>query len=194
MPKIVDHEEYREELIWACFSIFADVGYARCTVKQLAARAGVTSGTLYHYFKDKRTLFEAVVHTVAEADLVALRRVVDRGTNVTERLRELGDYLDRNEEYLVRQNRIWCEVMQMADYDKDGLRDLYARYRAVMASVFQDRDLSTDLTERLTTLLVSLTDGLIFHRQFDPGQSSFRSVFATFADFFQSQADSRTKL
>lgn len=188
MPKVVDQEEYREDLIWASFSTFTDTGYARCTVKQLATAAGITSGTLYHYFKDKRKLFECVVRTVAETDL---ERVTSWGTNAAERLKLLGDYLDRNQEYLVRQNRIWCEVTQMEDHDKDSLRGLYAQYRAVLASVFNGHDLDPDKLEDLTTLLASLTDGLIFHRQFDPSQASFSSVIATFSDFFQTQTDAR---
>lgn len=182
-PKIVDHTEYREELIWACFGTFADHGFSRCTMKQLAAGAGVTAGTLYHYFPDKMQLFESVVQTVAETDLESLERVVSRGEGVRARLRELGDYLDRNEVYLARQNRIWCEVLQMDDGYKDSLRPLYQRYRGVLSSVFADTTLSPDTREHLTTLLASLTDGLIFHRQYDPGQSTFLQVFETFADF-----------
>jgi AcrR family transcriptional regulator len=183
VPKIVNHEEYREELIWSCFATFADHGYSRCTMKQLAAGAGVTAGTLYHYFTDKMKLFESVVVTVAETDLESLERVVGRAQGARAKLRELGDYLDRNEVYLARQNRIWCEVLQMDDNYKAGLRDLYERYRSVLRSVFEEPAFDPRAREHLTTLLASLTDGLIFHRQYDPSQSTFLQVFETFAEF-----------
>ncbi len=184
-PKIVDHEEYREELIWSCFATFADHGFSRCTMKQLAAGAGVTAGTLYHYFPDKMKLFESVVITVAETDLESLERVVGRVRGVNARLRELGDYLDRNEVYLARQNRIWCEVLQMEQAYKESLRPLYERYRAVLRTVFEDPAINSTKREHLTTLLASLTDGLIFHRQYDPSQSTFLQVFQTFAEFVE---------
>lgn len=190
MPKVVDHAEYREELIWSCFATFADHGFSRSTMKLLAAGAGVTAGTLYHYFEDKMKLFESVVITVAEADLEALERVVARAKGTSAKLKEMGDYLDRNEVYLARQNRIWCEVLQMDDNYKLSLRDLYERYRSVLRSVFDDSEISSTAREHLTTLLASLTDGLIFHRQYDPGQSSFLQVFETFAEFVDPKKES----
>lgn len=186
-PKIVDHEEYREELIWSCFATFADHGFTRCTMKQLAAGAGVTAGTLYHYFPDKMKLFESVVATVAESDLESLERVVRRVEGVGAKLRELGTYLDRNEVYLARQNRLWCEVLQMDEDYKLSLRPLYERYRAVLRSVFDDPAYEAS-REHLTTLLASLTDGLIFHRQYDSGQSTFEEVFETFSQFVAPRA------
>lgn len=185
-PKIVDHDEYREELIWSCFATFADHGFSRCTMKQLAAGAGITAGTLYHYFPDKMKLFESVVQTVAESDLESLERVVLRGEGVGSKLRELGAYLDRNEVYLARQNRLWCEVLQMEESYKMSLRPLYERYRAVLRSVFED-PVYEESREHLTTLLASLTDGLIYHRQYDSGQSTFEEVFETFAQFVAPQ-------
>lgn len=186
-PKIVDHQEYREELIWACFAAFAEHGYARCTMKQLAAAAAVTAGTLYHYFPDKLTLFESVVTTVAEADLESLERVVSRGSSVAAKLHDLGAYLDRNEEYLARQNRIWCEVLQMERSFQENLRPLYERYRSVLRSVFDGTRFDEASREHLTTLLASLTDGLIYHRQYEPGQSTFLQIFETFAGFVDPQ-------
>ena len=58
MPKIVDHEQYRKELLGKCFDLFAQKGYGSITMRQIAQGLGVSTGTLYHYFPSKQALFE----------------------------------------------------------------------------------------------------------------------------------------
>ncbi|MFM8003959.1 MAG: TetR/AcrR family transcriptional regulator, partial [Dolichospermum sp.] len=37
MPKIVNHEQYRKELLSKCFDLFAEKGYAAITMRQISA-------------------------------------------------------------------------------------------------------------------------------------------------------------
>jgi len=54
-------EERRRQILAAAMGVFACKGYTGATNKDIAREAGVTSGLIYHYFADKRALFEAVV-------------------------------------------------------------------------------------------------------------------------------------
>jgi AcrR family transcriptional regulator len=49
------------EILAAALSSFAERGYAATRLDDVAARAGVTKGTLYLYFPSKEELFKAVV-------------------------------------------------------------------------------------------------------------------------------------
>jgi AcrR family transcriptional regulator len=49
------------ELLAAALDIFIDKGYAGTKLDEVAARAGVSKGTLYLYFENKEELFKAVV-------------------------------------------------------------------------------------------------------------------------------------
>ena len=53
MPKIVDHEERRAEVLDATWRVIATRGLDAATVRQIAKEAGVSSGVLAHYFADK---------------------------------------------------------------------------------------------------------------------------------------------
>ena len=57
-------EEYaeatRRALVDAATELFAQEGYQRTSVEQVARKARVTRGALYHHFDSKRDLFEAV--------------------------------------------------------------------------------------------------------------------------------------
>ncbi|MFN3352023.1 MAG: TetR/AcrR family transcriptional regulator [Brevundimonas sp.] len=51
----------RDALVSAGRELFLTKGYAATGTPEVVARAGVTRGALYHHFRDKLALFEAVV-------------------------------------------------------------------------------------------------------------------------------------
>ena len=65
--RTVDPERYaarRTQILQGAATAFAQKGYDNTTVKDVYTAAGVGSGTLFHYFADKRAIF----HGVLEAD------------------------------------------------------------------------------------------------------------------------------
>lgn len=57
--------ETRTSLVEAARTLFAEVGYHATGTSSVVARANVTRGALYHHFRDKQDLFEAVFRQVA---------------------------------------------------------------------------------------------------------------------------------
>ena len=55
----------RAALLREARAIFASAGYEAAATEEIVKQAKVTRGALYHHFKDKRDLFEAVVEEVA---------------------------------------------------------------------------------------------------------------------------------
>jgi AcrR family transcriptional regulator len=53
MPKDVDHDERREELIEAVWRVIARDGMERTTIRTIATETGWSTGVLAHYFTDK---------------------------------------------------------------------------------------------------------------------------------------------
>jgi len=56
----------RAKILTAALDAFAERGYARATVRDIAARCGLTDAALYYYFPSKRALFETLVAGVHE--------------------------------------------------------------------------------------------------------------------------------
>ena len=64
-PRYRRRKENRpQEITAAAFEAFAEKGFARTRVDDVAKRAGVSKGLLYLYFKTKEELFKAVVKSV----------------------------------------------------------------------------------------------------------------------------------
>lgn len=54
-------EETRGQLVDAAIEVFLEVGYQRASIKEIAARAGVTSGTIYRHFDNKGDLLRVAI-------------------------------------------------------------------------------------------------------------------------------------
>lgn len=61
MPKIVDHELRRHELLAATWRVIARTGIVGVTTREIAREAGVSTGVLAHYFADKEELLAAAL-------------------------------------------------------------------------------------------------------------------------------------
>ncbi len=68
----------RDALLKVGRALFADRGYANVSVNELAQRAGVTTGALYHQFDSKEGLFKAVYVEVVQG--VSARIVKSRAS------------------------------------------------------------------------------------------------------------------
>lgn len=62
-------ESTRRELLRVARQLFTERGYAQAPIEEVAERAGVTKGALYHHFRNKRELFQAVFEEL-EGELV----------------------------------------------------------------------------------------------------------------------------
>lgn len=64
MPKIVDHDRRRIELVEATWRIMARLGLERATMREIAEEAGFANGALKPYFPTKNELVQATFEYV----------------------------------------------------------------------------------------------------------------------------------
>lgn len=57
MPKIIDHQERRSQILENSFQLFATIGYAGLSMRKIAKNMDMTTGMLYHYFSSKEQIF-----------------------------------------------------------------------------------------------------------------------------------------
>jgi AcrR family transcriptional regulator len=66
MPKDVDHDERREELLEAVWRVIARDGMERATIRGIAKETGWSSGVLAHYFTDKDDIIGSALRLMYE--------------------------------------------------------------------------------------------------------------------------------
>jgi len=72
MPKIVDHDVQRVKFAEAAMSLIAQHGLEGVTMRAVAAEAGLSYGSLFHYFRSKD---ELLMHAVRHSTTLQSERI-----------------------------------------------------------------------------------------------------------------------
>ena len=165
MPKIVDHEQYRQKLLSQCFDLFAQKGYASITMRQVAQELGVSTGTLYHYFSSKDALFEQLVEQITQQDLLGATVELENLPTLADRIEALFSFVAQHEDYFNKQMLIWMDFYQQQDSEKIRQNTTFHRLneqiRQAIAQMLGVED------PQLVVFVLSLIEGLIQERLFD---------------------------
>ncbi|QLL07697.1 TetR/AcrR family transcriptional regulator [Mycobacterium vicinigordonae] len=84
-------EQTRLRIIDAAMRCVAEVGYSRASIREIARAAGMTSGSLYHYFPNKADLLKATDDEIERIVLPRLRAAAARSDDITDRLEAVLD-------------------------------------------------------------------------------------------------------
>jgi len=74
MPKIVDHEQRRDEIALTACRVVAQFGFEQATIVRIARASGCTTGMIAHYFETKQDIIVAALRLI-------LRRIEERLTH-----------------------------------------------------------------------------------------------------------------
>src|SRR5438445_4724131 len=73
MPKIVDHDQRRDQIALVACRVVAEHGFDQATIVRIAREAGYTTGMVAHYFDTKQEIIIAALRLI-------LRRIEERLT------------------------------------------------------------------------------------------------------------------
>lgn len=82
MPKVVDHDARREEVLAALWRVVQRDGLEGATMRAIAREAGVSSGVLAHYFRDKDDILRSGLELVNRQIAEGAARVLGRRTGL----------------------------------------------------------------------------------------------------------------
>ena len=162
MPKIVDHDQYRKELLSKCFDLFAEKGYGSITMRQIADGLKVSTGTLYHYFPSKQALFEQLMEEVCQQDVSMAMAELSGTQTLQERLEAIGKFLVTKEDYFIKWTYLLVDFCQ--HQNAQGMQNIGAfnrineRYKQAIYDVLGIQD------PVLAAFIYLFIDGLIFER------------------------------
>jgi AcrR family transcriptional regulator len=137
MPKPLstsEIEDFRDKLCDAALQIFADKGVEGLTLREVAARLGVSPMTPYRYFKDKEEMLAAVRARAFNDFAAALEQAARKGPDAIARSNSAGkayeDFAFRNAEAY----RLMFDVSQAECLDDHPLlKQAVERARATMS-------------------------------------------------------------
>lgn len=83
-------EERRQEIVMAARRLFQIKEYDKTTMKDIIESVGIAKGTVYHYFKSKKNLLEAVIDDMVAEHIETMQKVVNANEgNALQKIQEL---------------------------------------------------------------------------------------------------------
>jgi AcrR family transcriptional regulator len=170
VPQQARSREKRDEILKAAAAVFIERGYAGTTSDDIAAAAGVSVGTFYNYFRNKRQVLIALV----------LGRLEDIFSNI--RLAQMefssGDHRGAIRQAIVSVlsgtqsglRRVWLELMshdpELVPYQHLIRRHVLARVEANLREAAQRGETWPDLDVEASALAIfMLLDTLSLRRE-----------------------------
>ena len=162
-------EERRQQILEAALQVFAEKGYHNARVSDVAARVGVSQGTIYWYFQSKEELFEAAfmgrINAMFEPIVQLLQQEAPPQTRLLASIEASLDLMVRDIElfYLLMQAISIPEMARLLTYD---FQKFYQEMIETVASLL--RELDDPDPHATASLLIAVLDGLGFQYMISP--------------------------
>jgi AcrR family transcriptional regulator len=177
MPKIVDHDERRAEVLSAARRVIVRDGIDAATTRAIAKEAGYSNGVLAHYFADKDEILLSALRQSHQRIRTRLTRKVDGVTGLAALRELLLDNLPLDAER-TQESRLevsfWSRSLaseQLAEVQRKEAAELRAAVRELLGQARAAGELrGEDNLDDLTEHLLALVDGLSLHLLLYPGR------------------------
>ncbi len=91
MARVVKKSSVRRaEIVQTAHDLFQTKGYEKATMQDVMDRLKIAKGTIYHYFKSKEELFEAVIEEIVDQSTEMMQTILEKSKgNALQKIRKL---------------------------------------------------------------------------------------------------------
>jgi AcrR family transcriptional regulator len=169
MPKIVDHDQYREELIQKCFELFSKKGYSNVTMREIAKQLKVSTGSLYHYFPTKQSIFEHMFDIVGKQDVQEAIDKINQVTTIEDKLGRFCQYMEDRLEFY--QNLLLLTIDFYRSQPQKQSQDIVKTFSDFVKNrIFTNLEIPEKYGRTLLVWLI----GIVYHSLLTPDLISLR--------------------
>lgn len=158
MPKIVNHNEYRQKLLEKSLSLLTHKGYSKVNMKEIAAEIGVSTGTLYHYFPSKENMLAEMLAWLGNKN-------VDEYTNRTSSVESIHDRFDMIVDFWKEKGELYKNILLLAidvyrNVDSEQWKEVYSFFAERYTEGMSER---LNISQQFARSIFIYFIGLAFH-------------------------------
>jgi AcrR family transcriptional regulator len=131
----------KRQITGAAYEIIAEKGYYNFTMMDIAKRAGVSSGLIHHYFKDKENMLVTLLREMQQSVRATTEQAIEEVTDPTKKLEIFMErafaLAESNKEYLY----VTYDFLTQIKYNERMQRimsKLYRGYRETMVDILRE--------------------------------------------------------
>jgi len=143
-------ERSRRAVLDAALSLFSHRGYGATTMREIADKAGVSTGNVYHHFPDKETIFRELIDeyfAISATPRFPFMRVLRSGERFPDNVEQLG-YAARDSVRQFRQYHLLIYV-DVIEFGGTHIRDFYGQMGERYARLFEEQGGIEEIQARL---------------------------------------------
>lgn len=156
--------EIRQAIIEESKKEFLEWGYKDASLRRIAKRSNIAVGNLYHYFKNKQDINETIVEPV----LTKLNEMIKTTFDENIDIKSTKFKFDLNEKKLIK----------VVEEVSEQLVDIYEDNKEEFNILFLDTEVTEDLIDWFTSLLLHLIEKKIVLPGFKKEKELFARSFA----------------
>ncbi|WP_236412486.1 TetR/AcrR family transcriptional regulator [Paenibacillus sp. JJ-223] len=175
MPKIVDHEKQRKMVAAAAIRVIRDHGLEHATVRNIAKEAGLSVGSMRHYFATQAELFAFCMNLFADRVQQRVEALQMNGSVLQNMKNLLLQFLPLDEDRKIEMEvwfsftakvLVYPELKKLSDQMHQGMY-MSAQYviQELQTQGLTDPDMDAGVE---TEKLYALIDGLAIHMLMQP--------------------------
>ncbi len=196
MPKVIDKEAKKKEIIFAALSVFASKGVVKTKMIDIAEAAGIGKGTIYEYFRSKEEIFAAGFVLFFE-DMEKMIEKALEGTDDPEQQLQL--LMDTSLDSLNQYGPDFAAIMM--DFWAEGIRNkdeefltainmprIYEEYRRLVRGILEN-GIKKGVFKSCNTLqtsaaLIGAFDGIMLQWIMDRDMIDIEAAYASLLEHF----------
>ena len=188
MPKIVDKEAKKMEILHAAMQVFAQKGVVKTKIIDIATTAGVGKGTIYEYFRSKEEIFTSAYTYFFQTMESMVQEALSKEDDPLKQLEliltiSLEAFMHIGEEFADIMMEFWAEGIRNKNQDildAINLKEVYSNYRKMIQQilkkgiekgVFKPMD-----TKSTASILIGALDGIMLQWIMDRKAINLRKV------------------
>jgi len=191
MPKIIDHDARRRELVEASWNVIAKEGLEGLTMRKIAAAANCTTGRITHYFANREALVLASLQSAYDASAVRLNEIIAADLEPLEKLRRAVEETLPLDQQRLNEWRVWIAYWGAATTDPELAQQNdtnHERWLEAMIPLVHNVAPASDARHE-TYFLLGLIDGLGLRAAVNPTKENANAARAALSDYLNQLAD-----
>jgi len=168
----------KRQITRAAYEIIAEKGYYNFTMMDIAKQAGVSSGLIHHYFKDKENMLVTLLREMQQNVRSSLDRALERESDPREKLGifiDQGFNLVENEREYIYVTFDFLTQIKFNERMQRILSKLYRGYRETLSQILREgkeQGIFKDVDEHyIATIFTSIMLG--FEQQYIVDNTAF---------------------
>ncbi len=173
MPKIIDKQAKKLEILHAAAKVFAEKGVVKTKMMDIAVAAAIGKGTIYEYYRSKEEIFGDTFRLIFDHMESQLADSIGNTDDPVLKLKQLikitlEEFLEHSGDLAGIMMDFWAEGVRTKNNDVLGiinLEQVYSEYRMMIADILHDginkRVFRKVDVNSLSVIIIGALDGIM---------------------------------